>query len=357
MSEKTLESPLRVAVVGAGYMGRAHIQAVLDCASARLSAVVDPSPAAAELAAGLQVAHHPSLASLLASASTDAVVLATPNALHVEQTLQCTEAGLAVLLEKPVATSVAEGERLLKHINAGGAARARVLVGHHRAHSAIMQQACAVIASGQLGRIVAIQGSALFYKPDRYFESGPWRREIGGGPVLLNLIHEVHNLRMMAGSVVQVQALSSHAVRGHAVEDTVSIGLRFDSGVLASFLLSDTAASSRSWEQTSQENPAYDSHPEEDCYLITGTHGSLAVPSMQLQRYPDDQERSWWLPLETQSLPLQRWDPIARQMAHFVDVARGHTPPLVSLRDGLDNLRVTEAVMEAAHSDHTVSLN
>jgi predicted dehydrogenase len=44
-------------------------------------------------------------------------------------------------------------------------------------------------------------------------------------------------------------------------------------------------------------------------------------------------------------------------MAHFVDVARGRTPPLVSLRDGLDNLRVTEAVMQAAHSGHTVPLN
>lgn len=357
MSEKTIESPLRVAVVGAGYMGRAHIDAVQGCANARLSAVVDPSPAAAELAATLKVAHHPDLASLLASDCTDAVVLATPNAWHVEQTWQCVQAGLAVLLEKPVATSVAEGDRLLKLIGERGGAPARILVGHHRAHSAIMQQACEVIASGQLGRIVAIQGAALFYKPDRYFESGPWRREIGGGPVLLNLIHEVHNLRMMAGSVVQVQALSSHAVRGHAVEDTVSIGLRFDSGVLASFLLSDTAASSRSWEQTSQENPAYDSHPEEDCYLITGTHGSLAVPSMQLQRYPDGQERSWWLPLQTQRLRLQRWDPIARQMAHFVAVARGLTTPLVSVRDGLDNLRVTEAVMEAAHSGRTVSLN
>jgi predicted dehydrogenase len=357
MSEKILESTLRVAVVGAGYMGRAHIQAVLDCANARLSAVVDPSPAAAELAATLKVAHHPSLASLLQAAHIDAVVLATPNALHVEQTVQCVEAGLAVLLEKPVATSLAQGEQLLQATSAVAGQEPRILVGHHRAHSAIMQQACGVIASGQLGRIVAIQGSALFYKPERYFESGPWRREIGGGPVLLNLIHEVHNLRMMAGTVVQVQALSSHAVRGHAVEDTVSIGLRFDSGVLASFLLSDTAASSRSWEQTSQENPTYDSHPKEDCYLITGTQGSLAVPSMQLQRYPDGQERSWWLPLETQTLPLQRWDPIARQMAHFVDVARGRTPPLVSLRDGLDNLRVTEAVMEAAHSGRTVPLN
>jgi len=97
MSEKTSESPLRVAVVGAGYMGRAHIQAVLDCPNARLIAVVDPSPEAAELAAALKVAHHPSLASQLQSAHIDAVVLATPNALHVEQTLQCVQSGLAVL--------------------------------------------------------------------------------------------------------------------------------------------------------------------------------------------------------------------------------------------------------------------
>lgn len=350
---------VRMAVVGAGLMGRSHAQAIRARSDCHLVAVADPAPPSQEWAREQGVVSLQTLDEVLQRGDIDAVVLATPNALHVEQTLLCLDAGLAVLLEKPVATTVADGERLLAAVQAQEAHTgqpARVLVGHHRAHSAIMAQACAVLASGQLGRVVAVQGSALFYKPDHYFDDGPWRREPGGGPILLNLIHEVHNLRMLCGEVVQVQALASNAVRGHAVEDTVAIGLRFDSGALASFVLSDTAACARSWEQTSQENPTYASYPDQDCYLIAGTQGSLAVPSMRMQRYADGAERSWWQAFESTQLPLERADPVARQMAHFVAVARGECAPLVSVRDGLANLRVTEAVVLAARNGGTVTL-
>jgi predicted dehydrogenase len=219
-----------------------------------------------------------------------------------------------------------------------------------------MAKARQVVASGQLGRLVSVMGSATFYKPERYFADGPWRREIGGGPILLNMIHEVHNLRMLCGDITAVQAFKSHATRGFAVEDTVAINLRFANGVLGSFMLSDTAACPRSWEQTSQENPAYPSYADEDCYVIAGTHGSLSVPTMRLKTYPGDDERSWWKPFEVGTVGLVRDDPLKHQMEHFGAVVRGEARPLVSARDGLDNLRVTEAIAEAAASGRTVEL-
>ena len=164
-----------------------------------------------------------------------------------------------------------------------------------------MAKAKDVIDAGQLGRLVAVMGSASFFKPDHYFVDGPWRREPGGGPILLNMIHEVHSLRMLCGEIVAVQALASHAMRGFAVEDTVSISLRFANGALASFLLSDTAACARSWEQTSQENKAYPTYEDEDCYVIVGTNGSLSVPTMRLKTYPRPEDRSWWKPFEVGS--------------------------------------------------------
>ncbi|MCB2040253.1 MAG: gfo/Idh/MocA family oxidoreductase, partial [Rhodoferax sp.] len=192
--------------------------------------------------------------------------------------------------------------------------------------------------------------------PDHYFADAPWRRERGGGPILINMIHEVHNLRMVCGEIVAAQALASHAVRGFAVEDTVSINLRFASGVLGSFLLSDTAASARSWEQTSQENKAYPSHADEDCYVVSGTNGSLAVPSMRLKTYARPEDRSWWKPFETSVVAMVRDDPLRLQLAHFCAVIRGKAQPLVSARDGLANLRVTEAIAAAAARGDTVSL-
>jgi predicted dehydrogenase len=219
-----------------------------------------------------------------------------------------------------------------------------------------MRQAKAVIDDGRLGRLVSVVGSAMFYKPDDYFTQAPWRREAGGGPILINLIHEIHNLRMLCGEIAQVQAMTSNAVRGFAVEDTASITFRFASGVLATFMLSDTAASARSWEQTSQENKAYSSYDDEDCYVIAGTMGSLSVPTMRLKCYAKPEDRSWFAPYQVSTVEVNREDPLGLQMAHFIRVIQGVDQPLVSAHDGLQNLLVVEAIAQAAASQQTVCL-
>jgi predicted dehydrogenase len=173
---------------------------------------------------------------------------------------------------------------------------------------------------------------------------------------LINMIHEVHNLRMLCGEIAAVQAFASHAVRGFAVEDTAVINLRFDSGVLGSFVLSDTAASPRSWEQTSQENKAYPSYGDEDCYVLSGTLGTLEVPTMRTKTYADAQQASWWLPFAVGAVDLVREDPLKRQLDHFVQVIVGQAQPLVSVRDGLQNLRVIEAIAQAVRTGQAVQI-
>ena len=343
----------RLAVVGAGLIGRVHMAAIRQQAELRLSTVVDPSPQARALAAEWGVPWHETLDALLRDDRPDGVVLATPNALHVPQALTCVAAGVPCLVEKPVAADVAEGERLWQAVRDSGVP---VLVGHHRAHSPIMARACAVVASGALGRLVGVMGSAVFYKPDAYFAEGPWRTQPGGGPVLINMVHEVHNLRMLCGEVVSVQAMASNAVRGLAVEDTVALVLRFASGALGTFLLSDTAACARSWEQTARENPSYAASDDEDCYVLTGTRGSLSVPTLRLSTCADTQAPSWCVPLERRTLALERDDPIRLQMAHFAQVVQGRASPLVTVQDGLRNVQVVAAILEAARSGCAVVL-
>ena len=119
-------------------------------------------------------------------------------------------------------------------------------------------------------------------------------------------------------------------------------------------MLSDTAASARSWEQTSQENKSYATYPDEDCYVVVGTDGSLAVPTMRLKTYPRREDRSWWKPFETRVVPIHRADPLERQLVHFCAVLRDEVAPRVSVRDGLQNLRVTEAIAEAARGGKLV---
>ncbi|MET0205072.1 MAG: Gfo/Idh/MocA family oxidoreductase [Casimicrobiaceae bacterium] len=346
-------SKTRIAVAGAGYIGQAHIEVAHKSPTCALSAVVDPAPAAQATAAKAGVPLYRTLDELIAKDRPDGVILATPNQLHVEHASLCIDAGLAMMLEKPIASTVEEGERL---VTMAEAANARLLIGHHRAHSPIMAKAKEVVDRGALGKLVAVIGSAVFFKPDEYFAGAPWRREIGAGPILLNMIHEVHNLRMLCGDIVAVQAIASQAIRGFPVEDTVSINLRFANGALGSFMLSDTAASARSWEQTSQENKAYPTYPDEDCYVVIGTFGSLSVPTMRLKTYPRAEDRSWWKSFEEGVVGMVRDDPLKHQLEHFGAVVRGEAKPLVSARDGLKNLRITEAIATAAKTGATVEL-
>ncbi len=341
---------VRIAVAGAGLIGRRHLEEIQRSSSAEPASIVDPFPAAAEVAREFGVPLYSSLAELFERDRPDGVILATPNQLHADGGLECVEAGVPVLVEKPLADSVASGTKL---VEAAEAATVPLLTGHHRQHSPIMARAREVIQSGRLGPIVAVVGTALFYKPDDYYDvGGGWRREPGGGPILLNLIHEVNNLMQLVGDIVSVQAVSSNATRGFPVEDTAAMIFRFANGALGTFVLSDTAGSARSWEQTSQENTAYPTYQDEDCYHVAGTIGSLSIPTMRVKTFPGT--RSWYEPYDTSTESLDRADPLANQVEHFAAVIRGEAQPIVSGRDGLNALRVTEAVTEAARTGQIV---
>jgi predicted dehydrogenase len=345
---------VRIAIAGAGLIGLRHIEETVASPNCVLSAIIDPGPKAPEIAQKHDVPLYKSLAECFARDKPEGVVIATPNQLHVEQGLECIKAGVPCLVEKPIGHTLEEGKRL---VDAAEKANHKLLAGHHRPHSPILHKAVEIVKSGVLGRIVGVIGSAVFYKPAGYHDAPyEWRRQPGGGPILINMVHEVGNLRAMVGEIVAVQAFASSATRKFEVEDTVAINLRFASDALGSFLLSDTAASPKSWEQTSQENRAYATYPDEDAYVIIGDMGSLAVPTMRLKFYAKKEDRSWYTPFETRTIPLERADPLARQIEHFGRVILGEEKPLVTGRDGLQNLRVVDAIAEAAKTGRIVEI-
>jgi len=343
--------PLRLAIAGAGMIGRAHMLRVNQNDGCKLVALADPGALAGKTASAADVPLFSGLSEMLSAVRPDGVILATPNGAHVEGALACIEAGVPVLVEKPVAETLEDALHIADVAERTGVP---VLVGHHRRHSAILERACQVIRDGSLGALVAVTGSATFHKPDTYFADAPWRAEPGGGPILINLIHEIDNLRVLMGDICEVQAFSSRATRGFPVEDTVAINLRFCGGALGSFMLSDCAASPRSWEQTSGENKAYDHHGGEDCYFVSGTQGSLAVPTMRLYSFPG--ERSWWQPLHSTTLPLDEFDPLERQLEHFCAVIRREQAPRVGVRDAAKTLAVTLAVAKAVQTRSAVAV-
>jgi predicted dehydrogenase len=321
---------------------------VLAAPDAELMAIVDPSPAAQALARENGVGWHPNFATMIRTEKPDAVIIATPNQMHVENGLECIAAGVPALVEKPIADDVAGATRLVEAAERAGIP---LLVGHHRRHNPLIQEAKKAIEDGLLGQIVSVHGTCWFYKPDDYFDV-PWRREKGAGPVFLNLIHDVDLLRYLCGDIVSVQAIESNALRRNAVEETAVILLRFANGALGTVNVSDTIVSPWSWELTSGENPAY-AHTEEACYLIGGTRGSLTVPHLDL--WHNKTRPSWWEPILRERLPMTAADPLALQIRNLCRVVRGIEAPVVSGREGLKTLKVIAAVKEAAASGQFVT--
>ncbi len=339
----------RIAVAGAGLIGRRHVAAIHAAKGADLASIVDPAEEARAFAAEAGAPLFASLEEMLASGGADGVILATPNRLHVEGALACIAAGLPVLVEKPLAADVAGGEAI---VAAGRAAGVPVLTGHHRRYNPLVAKAREMIAAGALGRIAAVQGQTWFMKPDPYFEAD-WRRREGAGPIYLNLIHDIDLLRHLCGEIVRVHAMEANAVRGNEVEDTAVILLGFAGGALGTVNVCDTAVAPWSWELTARENPAYPATGE-TCYWIGGTRGSLALPNLAL--WTHEGAPDWWRPISS-TRPVHGFgDPLVEQARHFAAVIRGEETPLVDGEEGLSSLRVIEAIKRSARSGETVRL-
>src|SRR5262249_39277632 len=130
--DKIMTTPARIAVVGAGLIGQAHIKRILDEPEAELAGIADPSPQSKRQAEELRVAWAPDIETLLSQAKLDGVVIATPNQLHVAHGMAAVRARVPMLLEKPVADDI---DGALALTTAAEQAGVPILVGHHRRHS------------------------------------------------------------------------------------------------------------------------------------------------------------------------------------------------------------------------------
>ncbi len=330
-----------VAVVGYGLIGREHVRRMRDEPAVELTAIVEPDSTAAAAARATGVPVLASLEELLGARLARGVILATPTPLHAPQAIACLEAGVPVLVEKPLADTVEAGVRL---VETAERCRVPVLVGHHRRHSPWIRAAKAILERGELGRILAVDALTWLAKPEPYF-APPWRRRKGAGPVLTNLVHVIDDLRNLVGEILEVRAVTSNALRGFETEDTAAALLSFEGGALGTVSVSDGIAAPWSWEHGSGENRWFP-RVGEPCYRLGGTRASLALPGLQLWRHRDD--RGWMAPVERLSWTVEEDDPLSREIRHFAAVVDGREPPVLDARGGLATLAATLAVLVSA---------
>ena len=342
--------PLRIAITGLGLVGLRHAKAISQVGGVTLCAVADPSAESRNKAAADDVPHFETIEQLIESSRPDGIILATPTTLHAAQARLCVDAGIPVLIEKPLAENLAEGEALVKHAEAANVA---VMVGHHRRFNPIIQKAHAMIGEGRIGEVKSVHATCWFYKPDSYFDIAPWRKGEGAGPVSVNLVHDIDLIRHLCGEITQVQAQANPSSRGYDNEDVAAALFTFANGGIGTVSVSDSIVAPWSWEFTSREYPVYP-FTGQSAYQIGGTEGSLSVPDLAL--WTHDQARDWWSPMSANIVDCDRSDPLINQIDHFASVIRGETTPQVSGREGLRTLAVIEAIQIAAKTGQTIQL-
>ena len=336
-------NPLRIAVLGAGMIGRRHIETILKRPDlAVLAGVADPAARAEDWPA----TDAPFVAdpkALLDTLQPHAVIIATPNQLHLTHGLLCCERRLPFLIEKPVTATWDDAVSLVQAVRTAGIG---TLVGHHRRYLAPVRAAKQRLGEGAIGDIVAASVVWATRKPEPYFNVA-WRRTAGGGPLLINAIHEVDMLRHLCGEVVQVQGVKSHARRQFPVEDTAAAILVFESGCVATLVCTDAGLSPWTIEQGSQENSLF-GFTHESAYRIVGSLGSLELPVLRQWNARTPGQEAWDRPLTAQYLGGGWEDPYEAQLAHLQRVVRLGEAPIISVEDGARTLAATLAIAQAA---------
>lgn len=337
-----MTTPLNIALIGAGAMGRQHAGYLAKEPTASLVAIADPFSSA--LAEETGVEHFTDHRELLDRTRPDAVIIANPNDLHVATAIDCLERGIPALLEKPVACSREEASQL---IAAWQRHDVPILVGHHRRHNPVAAKAKELIDEGRLGRLATVTGMWQTCKPDDYFAM-EWRRRHGAGVILINLVHDLDLLRHFCGEIRAVQAVTRNVLRGFEVEDSAIVQLEFENGALGSLTGSDGVVSPWGWDQNVNEVPIYAKHLDQGCYFLAGSEGALAVPQLKLWRYGE--ARGWQHQLVCESHRYPEESAQQRQLSHFLEVARGRAEPLVGVEDAARTLAVIDAIQEAART-------
>ena len=337
---------IQLALIGAGAIATTHLESAIAATQTQFVALADPRPETKQLAQRYGLKWFANYTDLIESSKPDGVVIAVPNSLHEQVASYALQKKIPVLLEKPIADSTTQGLHLAQ---LSEQQQTPLLVAHHRRHNPIIRTARHVIQEGRLGQLVGVNSLISFYKPESYFEQ-KWRVVAGGGPVLINLIHEIDMLRFILGEIVDIQAMTANTARQHEVEDSAAVLLRFENGCLATLLLSDSAVSPWSWELTSNENPYMFPHVSQNSHHFLGTKASFSLPSLTLWHYAD--QASWSEPIQQQQLSLlpQKFSSYEEQLRHFGAVIRGEEKPIIDALDATRTLAATLRIIDSSQA-------
>jgi predicted dehydrogenase len=305
---------LRLAVVGIGHVGRHHARILSTIAGARLVSVVDLIPARASAAAAATGAR--ALTDSRELGEVDAVTIAVPTELHREVAMPFLERGIAVLIEKPMASSLAEADDLIRAAHTSGATLA---VGHTERHNPAVCAARPLITSP---RFIEVHRLGAFAE-----------RSLDIDVIFDLMIHDLDIiLSMVRSELSTIEAVGVPVLTPRY--DIANARLRFASGCIANVTAS----------RISRDRIRKIRLFQPDAYLSID-YAAQEVEGWHLVRR-DGAKSS----IEGGPIPVERDEPLRRELEDFVRAVRDRTKPLVDGEDGRRALALATQIAERMES-------
>jgi UDP-N-acetylglucosamine 3-dehydrogenase len=313
---------LKAAVIGVGSMGQNHARLYRTLEGVRLVGIADPNPQiGARVATRENVPHYSDLNALLDEQKPDLISIAAPTSLHHRIGVQVIERGIHVLMEKPITSTVEEGEALLELAKRKGVILA---VGHIERFNPAVMELRRRLGDGMAGRIYKIAARRLSPYPQRISDAG----------VVIDLAsHDIDLMRhLMPDPIVRIYAETQQSINSDR-EDLFNGLIRFASGAVGVL--------NTNWMTPTKVRRL----------TVTGARGYLQCDllSQELYFYENNTAPSQWDTLSVLhgvsegnilGIRIQRQEPLAAELSDFVAAVRHARPPQVTGEDGLETLKL-----------------
>jgi len=332
-----MSAEVSVAVIGLGF-GANHARVLDEMSGARLAAIVDADPERLAAAVpGSGTARYTEALDMLHEVRPDAVVVAVPASMHLQAGLQAISAGAAVLIEKPLATTVSEGHVLVESAREKGVA---LMAGHIERFNPALQELRRRVQAGEIGRVISMTArrmGAIRYPP----------RDVN--VIHDSAVHDIDAMRWVLGAeVTRVYAAARSGLK-MPVEDSVSGVLHFDSGAMASIEVS--------WLTARRVRDL----------AIVGETGMfvLRYAGQTLEHYKTPSRsgplQGWSLASGPEegtavSVPVEPREQLVLELGAFVEAVRARAPMPVTAEDGLAAVAIADALTLSARTGESVTL-
>jgi predicted dehydrogenase len=327
---------IKFAIAGAGYIANTHAQAIRAQKDAELVAVIEKFPEkATEFSRkfGLKLKYE-TIEDLLEEGGVEALVIGTPNALHALQTVAALEAGIHVLVEKPMAMNASEAAKMLETSRKSGA---RLMVAHcWRFDQDVLWLKSQV---GKLGKIIRTKGYGVHvnWGPAGWFT----QKALAGGGALADMgIHALDTARFLLGDSqpVSVYARIGTYYKDFDVDDTGVIIVNWEDGAV-SYIESG-------WWQPHADGP-------EAATQLYGTKGfGQLFPTFIKDEGGRMKDAGLPFPRE-EHCPQGMYDD---QMAYFIQCIKTGKTPVPGGEEGLVNMKIVDAAYKSARTGRVTSV-